>query len=1532
MLGVDWNAIRPLDGSQQKGFEELCAQLARLEIPVGLPLTRVGTPDGGVECYVILSDGNELGWQAKYVNALDDSQWQQIDRSIHTALEKHPRLVKYFVCVPWDRPDGRIEGRQSAKDRWDEHLKKWTGWASQRGMTVEFVYWGSSELIDRISRPEFISKYRFWFDARAFDMPWFTTRLNTAIYAAGARYTPEIHVDLPIGAEFEIFGRTHHFFDDIKSHARDIRKCWRFFLSESKSLEFSTEPHFLSLSSKVSEILAELGSIKYQPIGDLPFRHISNQINSTKSVADELTHLLFEKEQLFDTNNKQTANSGKFESPKTNPYSSPRYHLILLSSALAYAQEDLDHGDQLAGNNLMILTGDAGTGKTHLLCDVARQRVLNNHPTILLMGQQFVSHDPPWIQASQQLDLPGMSAEEFKGALEAAAQIAGCRALILVDAINEGAGRQIWPSHLASFLSSLLGSPWIGIVLSVRSSYEDVIIPKEIRSHAKVVTHRGFIEHEYDATRIFFNHYNLELPSAPFLAPEFQNPLFLKTLCEGLYHKGERRLPRGFHGITFVFSLYLGAINHHLSQPLGFNERDPLVRNALEAITKEMYTLDKRWLPRHTAEEIINSFLPGREFERSLYRGLVVEGVITEEIVKNHDSIDEEVIFVNYDRFSDHLIAKMLLDTNLNPDDPVAAFVSDGPLSYLTDKSQFVSYGLLEALCIQVPERVNKELISLVPQILTSRDNIGDAFRQSIVWRATNGFSNETLKSINAVDKQDHQWQNTLDILLTVATLPGHPLNAKYLNKRLRKYSMPARDASWSIYLHNAWRREKSVVHRFVEWASVADNSNTIDDESLDLYSIILAWMFTSSNRFLRDHATKSLVNVLSGKFDATIRLIETFSDVDDPYVAERIYAAAYGVAMRSQNIIQVGRLAQYVYNHVFASGEPPVNILLRDYARGVIERAIFLDAKIEIDSGRIRPPYYSTWPTIPTKKDIEPYLPDESRGAWNGGDLWARNRIAYSILNDDFAFYVIGTNSSFESGHWLSLRLQDPVWYSPEERYSTLLEDLSSDEISALKVYQESDEKLQQIYLKKIQIRVDTIDESSENNAEIEPAHSEESDPELLHAQLECDAAFSKFKTTLSEEHSSIFEQICKDLQNENKKPPRFDLNQIQRYILWRVFDLGWKTEKHGHFDRFTIGFHGRDAKKAERIGKKYQWIALHEIMAFVSDNFQYYEAFEKDHIDHSYVGPWQIHMRDIDPSCIARPSHTKTSQSQSLPAWWAPLKYDEWDMPLDPQEWIQCKENLPDVENLLSIENRETGSRWLNLYGIFTWNQPTPPDFSPTDVERREIWYTITGFLIHIEDTDAFLEWAKNVDLLGYLIPQPSEQRIMLGEYGWAPAYTYNQSKYMEYNGWIPLDNTCPIKLLVAASRYSSGCNGFDCSLEENESLKMPAIEIVKDLGLKWSGNRAEFLDPSGNLAALDPTEDPEDPVCLMIREDLMKDYLAREDLTICWIINGEKRIYGAHYSMRHPPLRIMGAYALKDNIYDGFINYKLEEKSEN
>ena len=89
MLNLDFNNIRSINGSANEGFEEFVCQLARREeIPCTKTFVRKGKTDGGVECYWTLEDGSIVAWQAKYFcKAFDDSQYQQIDRSVKEALD-----------------------------------------------------------------------------------------------------------------------------------------------------------------------------------------------------------------------------------------------------------------------------------------------------------------------------------------------------------------------------------------------------------------------------------------------------------------------------------------------------------------------------------------------------------------------------------------------------------------------------------------------------------------------------------------------------------------------------------------------------------------------------------------------------------------------------------------------------------------------------------------------------------------------------------------------------------------------------------------------------------------------------------------------------------------------------------------------------------------------------------------------------------------------------------------------------------------------------------------------------------------------------------------------------------------------------------------------------------------------------------------------------------------------------------------------------------------------------------------------------
>jgi hypothetical protein len=1141
-INIDWNVIRPLNGSRANGFEELCAQLAHAEIPAGARFERKGAPDAGVECYAILSDGSEWGWQAKYFDTFGDSQWSQLDDSVKTAHEKHPRLVRYFICVPLNRADARIEGRRSAKDRWDTHVQKWTDWASARGMPVEVIYWRSHELVERLACPQHVGRVRFWFDVRGFDGAWFTARLDEAIKAAGPRYTPEVHVDLPIAVELDAFGRTEQFFDRIKTHARDIRKRLQSFQhSASQAVDPELDTSASALSSQVQGVLTELGAVTVQPIGLLPFQRIAAQVATLEAAGDELKRLLFERER------------------------------------------------------------------------------------------------------------------------------------------------------------------------------------------------------EHDA-------------------------------------------------------------------------RPPAA--------------GERWLPLSKAEQIVNALLPGREFERSLYRGLVLEGVLMEETAWRQDAIGEESVFVAYDRFADHLMAKTLLDAYLDADAPASAFAAGCPLAFLCDENVYIAPGLLEAMCIQIPERTGQELVSLAPQVV-KHWGMGEAFCQSLIWRRPDAFPPNIGEVLNRLIRTEHELDQALDAILTVATLPEHPLNAQFLHQRLRRDSMPERDAWWSVYLHHAWGNH-GAVDRLVDWASSVTPSVALDDETVDLCATTLAWMLTTSNRFLRDRTTKALVSLLTGRLSSVVRLVERFADVDDLYVAERIYAVAYGTGMRSHNPAEVGALAAGVYAHVFASRAPPAHILLRDYARGVVERALYLGADLQVDETHIRPPYKSQWPAIPTK---------------------------------------------------------------------------------------------------------DTQQEDSVDAELQELVEAEEPDRNLTRAEREREAALEALESVLIDEHARALEQVLNAMSNndEGSRPPRFDLRLIQRYVLWRVFDLGWTAARFGYFDRYSIRYHGREASKAERIGKKYQWIAYHEIMALVADHFQYRERFHEEQGDQAYVGPWQGHLRDIDPSCTFRATRGGTSWEGHTPAWWGAARYENWGGPSSPREWVIRCNDLPKVEDLLRISDPENASRWLNLEGFFYWKQPPPADRESIDVERRELWYLCTGYLVRTYDAEAFMRWAEGVDFWGRWMPEPPEvYRMFLGEQGWSSASRYFQQPYYGDEGWTQPDHGCPVKVRTLAFEYRCEASDFDCSIDEGYMLRLPASELVTGRGLRWSGNGADYLDVAGQLSAFDPTAYEAGPSALLLREDLLKEILSREGLTICWAVLGEKCVLGAGFDPRHhASLRMSGAYRLGDKGPVGFLKCMLDER---
>ena len=69
------------------------------------------------------------------------------------------------------------------------------------------------------------------------------------------------------------------------------------------------------------------------------------------------------------------------------------------------------------------------------------------------------------------------------------------------------------------------------------------------------------------------------------------------------------------------------------------------------------------------------------------------------------------------------------------------------------------------------------------------------------------------------------------------------------------------------------------------------------------------------------------------------------------------------------------------------------------------------------------------------------------------------------------------------------------------------------------------------------------------------------------------------------------------------------FDINDQKRWVLKRAHSLGWAKDRSSPVVN-SLNYTGRKQPPIERIGKKYQWIAWHELQARLSDHLYFIES----------------------------------------------------------------------------------------------------------------------------------------------------------------------------------------------------------------------------------------------------------------------------------------------------------------------------------
>lgn len=1382
---LDFREINDFGKGQARSFENLLCLLAMNEQPEdGLEYQpndgRGG--DGGVEALWITSDGKKIGYQAKYFWSFGNTQLKQMDKSVAQAIATHPQIKKYIFAIPFDTTPDRgpnVHGK-SEREKWNDHVTKWKALATENGIDLEFELWTATNIIEKILREENTGLYRYWFGKDVLDDAWFCSQVDSATRRLNDRFNPNDHVFVGIEDLFDAIVRGSSTSEKIASAFARLGD------TQVPNIEFEVTEHnpdqndLWEAQAAWNDLLQIAGNFTQ----DLSSKWSTSEALGRLSVLEKTTHSLEQKYLFVET---QTLSEGD-----RRELSIVNRSLRNLTSACHNLKEILSDPYLAAEKSrCCIVHGPAGAGKSHLLARVAEERVKLGFSTVLLLGQEY-SNSSFWHQTGNLLELNGNSSKEILEVLNVVGVHKNQRILILFDAINEGEGSGYWRLQMPDLVEELKNYSHVTMVFSCREEYLPYAVPKDLLKNLPSYYISGFSTPEEleNAAISYLDHKGIARPNTPWLSSEFSNPLFLKTASEALFAKDESEFPAGLNGISKVMALYLDALCWRV-ETASKNAEDisKQLKTTVQKVADAMAKKGSDFLDEADAALLTDECFSLRDppVGKTWLQVLSEASLFRFDAAPFPDEFDPmnpppERVRFTFQRFQDHLMAVALTKQVLKGRE-TDAFASDGPLSFLLMEGHsgkeldYQFSGLVGALSTIFPEKLGVEFATTLPDWERVWDNGGivqNAFAESFRWRKRDSFFEQTGNLLNRLDQY---YVDTFGLLMEVSMTVEHPYNALSLHEHLKQLSLPDRDSTWTRWINQASRFGYPQIERIVSWAlGLSDVPTKADIKHLKLASIVLAWSLSSSHMTLRDQATKALTTLFLADSSVFEFVGRRTRDCNDPYVIERLYAAAFGACCLDPEVDKLSSYSGLIYEWVFADGDPPVGLLARDYALGVIELAKTMNSlSSKVCLRKCYHPFSSTAPTFGLEKSEVKDLAEKSGG----------NRIFWS--------------ASGEMG--------DYGRYSIPHRVQNFL------------------------------------------------------------------------TTPLNKQ-----EPLTKDALMAQEYSGRIDVNQCKLWVTKRAYELGWTS------DRFPGDDDGGDLSQSqsdlERIGKKYQRIALDELQARLADNFWTIQGWNEEPTIYRYSH--HDFRRNIDPTILPTESRYGEPCGDELrwvtqPEICLPHVDDEdlekWPFQEDPA--ASFKHNI--------YRTDEAESKWLVLYE-FSLDEQKHSDLGPAEHKTRyqEFRFIYCVLLQQGKSVEfvKYLDQKRDLDVSSYSPLEFTDGPYLL-EAPWRDTWQGQKLSDQIWDGPQGLEFAIPVADYCWESH-------LDKTLPNGFSRHLPQKWFADELGLKMVNRSANLWKNSDNHNVLISVSKSNGRSTVVIDEETFMDYSDQFDLEPVWIMIAERNAW--------------------------------------
>lgn len=1394
---ITWSQFEICNADKRNAFESMCRLLFKHTYLNNINTYHSNANNPGVEIEPVLTESSKrISFQSKYFEKLDSSCYSQIQHSAGRTIKFYSgKLDVLYLYCNLDLTTTSKTYVETVNDL--------------KNHGIQLVLISNNTILDQVIEEPAIASY--YFLTHNLDEDWFYENITTSLNALGTRYNSEFNVTTTLNQYLDLFSCNENAIRLVNSKKPEAIKTIK-----SNRWKYDENCHFID------------GLCRFiKSLDDVTISTISDCFDWSNRIKSEFSN---DFARITDKLNSKCKELDECESREEKQKIKREIYILQELSELDAVLELEKIEKNLIKNKMIIVSGNAGTGKSQLFAFNSKKAIQNGLYSILILGQTLINNQ---YLESQIPSILGLNCEfdELLNILECLGEIHNQPIVIYIDAVNESNYRDIWKNGLSTIYNKIKNLNYVRVAVSVRSGYEPFVFDNNIinlqtSQEITNIHHTGFQENSIEAVREFLDFYNIPFYPSFSISYELTNPLFLLLFCKNYKKEYEGN---NFFNIYMLFEELINETNNEL-----LKENNILInKNILLKLIYEIIRIQISKKENSISQEELLHLEFWETFGLNTNKINSIRIIEKSGLLNTFTTKNEERYYLGYNLLEDYLSAKMIVETHTDKSE-LREYIKNDVLGICNGKiSKPNNRDLYIAICSLFAEKYNEECIDII-------EKINENYNLTLLYHSyINSYNLRKANTINSkyfidfVNKHHIAPDIVFSMLIENSTKINHPLNAEFLHSILINKSLNNRDLMWTMFINDI-----DDSQRIIQLINYFNEGNTLSGLTADnifLLLILFTWLLTSSNRFTRDIASKAMIELLKSNFQFCLPLLRKFESVNDPYVFQRLYGIVFGTCVKRTSVYEndYKSLAEYVYENIFAKKEVYPDVLLRDYARLIIERYLFeFPNSISIDIDLISPPYNSE--AIPTVVKEEYYNNDMLQSGFNIIDC--------SMIPD--------TRNT-------------PGLYGDFGRYT--------------------------------------------------------------------------FQSALN-----YFENI--------------DIDNLYHYAMQYIRDvLGYKNSYFTDYDLCSRrAFSDRsNTKKCERIGKKYQWITFYNILARVSDRHMLHNYNEPSS---PYIGPWQIHVRDFDPTL-----NCNFIVSKDLPEFISDEDYiddfisDKSDLGVA-EKWTKKNCQLfKNISNKIMIRD-SSDIQWVKLFFYDkVENKDDNDESSYFCTGKQDIWLKSDGYFVNKKQFTNIKNAISNHRISGERLSGGFNiTSLFLREYPWSISYhTLDNDSWSDYSIFtgeekevtyegVELDSSkleegilqfhkksCTgkekIKKSIAKviSSYSNLAweSEYDASQDETTSFLLPCEELINYLKLNFKEYDGCFY--SGETLVSHYISTGRDSYALIFRKDYLDKFIEENNLVIFWECYGEKQYFYEDHNQYWQEWN--GILYLEDNEIKGTISAK-------